>query len=107
MEINEFIIGNWYVYNHFSDVYIFKLKSKDSSRLYFDFYVDNGIFTKDTISDSSINYIRAFRNCFVEAGLKDIVSHGLPLVDLLPENHPDRIAYNRKKKINRLLKHSF
>lgn len=92
MKASELIPNHFYSYTNF----IFKFDKIDNKFLNAHYYFNNlsgtFIFKGDgtclTFSDSDKNY-------------KEISF--LEIVELLPQNHPDKINYIRKQRINKLL----
>ena len=94
MKKTNFIIGKYYKYFYFYDVYIFKLKEiiGDDLILDLEYY-----FYKNIIQKNDENHIIYRDNdAFKEVNIKDII-------DLLPNDNIDKINYMRKNRIKSLL----
>lgn len=94
MKRTDFIIGKYYKFFYFYDVFIFKLKDIIGDNLIIDLEY---YFYMNYIQKNDENHIvyKEYDN-YVEVNIKDII-------DLLPNDNIDKINYMRKNRIKSLL----
>lgn len=92
-DISDFEENHIYTVNLYNNVYYFKFKFFEFDNLYYYWEIVNDNFNENIFI--SFPFLFSVGN-FYKADIKDII-------DLLPENHPDKINHIRKEKIKKLL----